>query len=137
MPFIIDDIKAFVEVRPLTAQEIELKNQSNADIVKLLWEEELKWYQRSKTQFIFEGNSYMRYFHSIANSRHRKKLIHSLVQDNCTIEGHEHLKSYITNYYKDIFGASEEGNFSLEQMITPRFPTRKIAFLRHNILRME
>jgi hypothetical protein len=36
MPFIIDDIKAFVEVRPLTAQEIELKNQSNADIVKLL-----------------------------------------------------------------------------------------------------
>jgi hypothetical protein len=74
MPFIIDDIKAFVEVRPLTAQEIELKNQSNADIAKLLREGELKWYQRSKAQFILEGDSNTRYFHSIANARHRKKL---------------------------------------------------------------
>jgi phage gp29-like protein len=50
---IVDDIEAFAEVRPLTAQEIELKNQSNTDISKLLREEELKWYQRSKSQFIF------------------------------------------------------------------------------------
>jgi hypothetical protein len=33
---IIDDVEAFAEVRMLTTQKIELKNQSNADIVKLL-----------------------------------------------------------------------------------------------------
>jgi hypothetical protein len=44
-------------------EEIELKSQSNADIAKLPREEELKWYQRSKAQFILEGDSNTRYFH--------------------------------------------------------------------------
>jgi hypothetical protein len=37
-----------------------------------------------------------------------KKLIHSLVQEEGLIEGHEQLKSYITFYYKGLFGALEE-----------------------------
>jgi hypothetical protein len=78
---IIDDLEAQAEVRPLSMQEIELKSQSNAEIARLLREEELKWYQRSKSQFILEGDSNTRYFHSIANGRHRKKRIRSLVQD--------------------------------------------------------
>ena len=96
-------------------QEIELKSQSNAQIARMLREEELKWYQRSKAQFILEGDSNTRYFHCVANGRHRKKRIHSLVQDEGTIVGHEQLKSYITNYYKGLFGAPEEGNFSLDE----------------------
>ena len=95
---IINDLEAIAEVRPLDEHEIELKSQSNAQIARLLREEELKWYQRSKAQFILEGDSNTRYFHSIANGRHRKKLIHSLIQDEGTIEGHEQLKSYITSY---------------------------------------
>ena len=70
---IIDELEAFAEVRLLSTQEIELKNQSNAEIAGLLREEELKWYQRSKAQFILEGDSNTRYFHSLANGRHRKK----------------------------------------------------------------
>ena len=84
---IIDALEALAEVRLLSAQEIELKSQSNAQIAKLLREEELKWYQRSKAQFILEGDSNTRYFHNIANGRHRKKRIHSLVQDEGLIEG--------------------------------------------------
>jgi hypothetical protein len=94
----IDSLEALAEVRPLSAQEIELKSQSNAQIASLLREEELKWYQRSKAQFILEGDSNTRYFHGVANGRHRKKRIHSLVQDDGRIEGHENLKAYITNY---------------------------------------
>jgi hypothetical protein len=91
---IIDNLEALVEVRPLLPQEIELKSQSNAQIARLLREEEIKCYQRSKSQFILEDDANTRYFHSVANGRHRKKLIHSLVQDEGTIEGHENLKSY-------------------------------------------
>ena len=107
---IIDDLEALAECRPLSMQEIELKIQSDALIARLLREEELKWYQRSKSKFILEGDSNTRYFHSVANGRHRKKRIYSLVQDEGTIEGHEQLKSYITNYYKGLFGAPEEGD---------------------------
>jgi hypothetical protein len=92
------------ELRPQSPQEIELKIQSNAHIADLLGEEELKWYQRSKAQFILERDSNTRYFHGIANGRHRKKCIHFVVQDEGLIEGHEQVKSYITNYYKGLFG---------------------------------
>jgi hypothetical protein len=50
---VIDELEAFAEVRPLTMHEIDLKNQSNAQMASLLREEELKWYQCSKSQFIF------------------------------------------------------------------------------------
>jgi hypothetical protein len=30
------------------------------------------------------------------------------------IAGQEHLKSYITNYYQNLFGASKDGNFSMD-----------------------
>jgi hypothetical protein len=80
-----------------------------------LHEEVIKWYQRSKAQFILEGDSNTRYFRSIANGRHRKKRIHSLVQEEGTIEGHQQLKLYITNYYKSLFGAPNEGNFSMDE----------------------
>jgi hypothetical protein len=49
LPSIIDELEAIAGVRRLSTQEIELKSQSNAHISHLLREEELKWYQRSKT----------------------------------------------------------------------------------------
>jgi hypothetical protein len=76
---IIDGLEALAEIGPLSTQEIELKNQSNAKIASLLREEEIKWYQRSKSQFILEGDSNTHCFHSVANGRHRKKHIHTLV----------------------------------------------------------
>jgi mannosylglycoprotein endo-beta-mannosidase len=110
------------EVSPLSLQQIELKNQSNAKIACLLCKEELKWYQRSKSKFILEGDSNTKYFHSVANGQHRRKRIHSLVQDEGTIEGLDNLKSYITNYYKNLFGAPEEGNLSLDETLTDDIP---------------
>jgi mannosylglycoprotein endo-beta-mannosidase len=89
-----------------------LKNKSNADI------EEIKWYQRAKSQFILDGDVNTRYFHSVANGRYRKKLIHSLIQDEGIIEGHKNFKSYITNYYKGLFGYPEEGTFSMDETQT-------------------
>jgi hypothetical protein len=69
-----------------------------------------------------EGDSNTRYFHGIANGRHRKKHIQYLGQDEVLIEGHEHLKSYITNYYKCLFGSPEESPFSLDETQTDDIP---------------
>jgi mannosylglycoprotein endo-beta-mannosidase len=119
---IIDELEALAEVRLLSSDEMELKSQSNAQITSILREEELKWYQRLKAQFILEGDSNTRYFHGIANGRHRRKRIQSLVQDEGHIEGHEQLKSYITNYYKNLFGPPEESSFSLDEAQTDDIP---------------
>jgi hypothetical protein len=79
-----------------------------------------------------EGDANTRYFHSVANGRHRRKLIHSLVQDEGTIEGHENLKSYITNYYKGLFGSPEEGNFSMDETRTDDIP--QVSIEEKNLL---
>jgi hypothetical protein len=100
---LIDEIEDIFEVWLLYTQEIEFKSHYNAHMASMLREEDLKWYQRSKVQFVLEGDSNTRYFYSISNGRHRKKLIHSLVQDEGMIVGHEQLKSYITSYYKNLF----------------------------------
>ena len=102
----------------MSATESDLKRHSNEQVGRMLREEELKWYQRSNPQFILQGDSNTKYFHNVANGRHRKKCIHSLHQDEGLIEGQEQLKKYITNYYRGLFGAPEEGNFSLDESRT-------------------
>jgi hypothetical protein len=69
-----------------------------------------------------EGDSNTRYFRRIGNGHHRRKRIQSLVQDEGRIEGHEQLKSYITNYYKSLFGPPEESSFSLDETQTDDIP---------------
>jgi hypothetical protein len=44
----------------------------------------------------------------ITNGRHRRELIHSIVQDEGMIERHEQLKSYIRKYYKNMFCHPDE-----------------------------
>jgi hypothetical protein len=51
----------------------------------------------------------------VANGLHRKKYIHTLHQDEGTIEGRNELKKYISKYYKTLFGPPEEANFSLDE----------------------
>jgi hypothetical protein len=38
------------------------------------------------------------------------------------IEGHEQLKSYITKYYKNLFGEPLEGNFTMDERRTDDIP---------------
>ena len=91
-------------------------------VARLLQEEEIKYYQRSKADFILMGDSNTRYFQLVANGRHRKKCIYSLQQDEGRIEGQEELKKYITDYYKSLFGAPAEGNFTLDETRTDDIP---------------
>jgi hypothetical protein len=51
----------------------------------------------------------------VANGKHRKKRILSLDDDNEKIEGQANLKSYITRFYKGLFGESEENSFNLDE----------------------
>jgi hypothetical protein len=72
-----------------------------------------------------------RHEYKILNGRHRKKLIHSLIQDEGTIEGDEQLKSYIRKYYKvysDILRKVTSLWMRVIRMIYPRFLMRKTTY---------
>jgi hypothetical protein len=71
----------------------------------------------------------------VANGRHRKKRIHTLVQDEGTIEGLDNLQNYITSYYKNLFGAPEGGNFSMDETQTDDIP--QVSVEENNFLTAE
>lgn len=66
----------------------------------------MKWALRVKVLKVVQGDDNTQFFHVIANGKHRKKKIIQLEQDEGTVVGHENLKLYISNYYKQLFGAT-------------------------------
>ena len=80
---------------------------------KLRRDEESKWAQRAKVKHIQEGGNNTKYFHLIANGKHRRKKIFQLEQEEGTIVGQSNLKTYISEYYKKLFGAPDRNNFTM------------------------
>ena len=63
------------ETRLLTDGKIEQLEKARDDLIKLLREEELKFYQRAKATDVLLGDNNTKYFQMIANGKHRKKCI--------------------------------------------------------------
>jgi hypothetical protein len=47
-----------------------------------LRDEEIKWYERAKVKTLLEGDANTRFFHLVANGKHRKQHIYRLEDDN-------------------------------------------------------
>jgi len=99
---LLDNLDKKAENSPLCDQEINLKHYLKERLVNLLREEELNWYERAKVKTLLEGDA--RFFHLVANGKHRKQHIYKLENDQGVVIGAEQLKSHIMTYYKDLFG---------------------------------
>jgi hypothetical protein len=70
---LIDELDLKGETTPLDDERAKLRKE-NDDITKLHRDGESKWTQRAKVKHIQEGKTiYTKYFHLIANGKHRKK----------------------------------------------------------------
>jgi exonuclease III len=110
---LIDELDIKAESTVLSSDEREKLTHAKDQINKLRRDEEAKWAQRAKVKHVQEGGDNTKYFHLIANGKHRRKKIFQLEQDDGTIVGDENLKLYITNYYKHLFGPPTSNNFSM------------------------
>jgi hypothetical protein len=59
-------------MQPLSDREIDLKSYFKERLILLLREEEIKWYQRGKMAKLLCGDCNTKYFHLVANGKHRK-----------------------------------------------------------------
>jgi hypothetical protein len=110
---IIDHLDVKAETNILDTNEREELKKANDYLNNLRREEESKWAQRAKVKHIQEGGNNTKYFHLIANGKHRKKKIFQLEQQEGTIVGEDNLQVYITEFYKKLFGAPAPTNISL------------------------
>jgi mannosylglycoprotein endo-beta-mannosidase len=87
-----------------------------------LREEELKWYQRAKVKHLLEGDANTKYYHLLANGRHRKTHIFQLEDGDSIIASDAQLKQHITSYYKSLFGPSDVSLMTLDESQTGDIP---------------
>ena len=93
---IVTDLDTQAEFRTLTNDERNQLESARDDLIKLLREEELKYYQRAKVTDVLLGDNNTRYFQMVANGKHRKKHIFSLEHEGGKIVGQYNLKGHIT-----------------------------------------
>ncbi|WVZ92292.1 LOW QUALITY PROTEIN: hypothetical protein U9M48_038369, partial [Paspalum notatum var. saurae] len=65
--------------------ELNFKHALHERVSLLLREEEIKWYQRAKVKNLLEGDANTKFFHLVANGKHRKVRIFTLDQEDGTI----------------------------------------------------
>ena len=100
----LDDLDRRCELTGLSVADYELRKDLQSSLNKILREEEIKWYQRSKERDLKEGNNITRYFMIKASGRKRKNKIFRFVQDGVIIQGDKELLDYATKFYKELFG---------------------------------
>jgi hypothetical protein len=110
---LLDNLDKKAENGQLSDQEINLKHYLKEHLVSLLREEELKWYERAKVKTLLEGVANTRFFHLVADGRHRKQRIFKLEDDQGVVFGDDCVKTHITNYYKNLFGQPKASGTSL------------------------
>jgi hypothetical protein len=70
---IIDELDIKAETVPLNTSESGRLREANEKLSNLRREEESKWAQRAKVKYVQEGGNNSKYFHLIANGKHRRK----------------------------------------------------------------
>jgi hypothetical protein len=110
---LLQDLDKKEEIDRLSDHVIDLKHYLKERLVSLLREEELKWYERAKVKTLSEGDANTRFFHLVANGKHRKQHIYRLEDDNGGVVSSDRLKCHITNYYKNLFRVPEQTEITL------------------------
>jgi hypothetical protein len=118
----IEALELKAESLPLSDVEREHLRSANDKVARLRRDEESKWAQRAKVKHVQEGGANTKYFHLIANGKHRRKKIYQLEQDEGIVVGQENLKHFITNYYKKLFGPPINNSFTLVESETSDVP---------------
>ncbi|GJT41078.1 reverse transcriptase [Tanacetum coccineum] len=83
------------------------QQQLREEIKELLTREELMWKQRSRIQWLSDGDKNTRFFHSRASNRRKRNSIFRLKdQDGRWIDNEEDVRGLVAHYFNDLFSTS-------------------------------
>jgi hypothetical protein len=87
----LEQLDKKAECTMLSPHKLDVKHCLNVRLMQLLREEEIKWYQRSKSNKLLQGNGNTWYFHLVANGKQRKSHIFQLGMVVRLLKGKSHL----------------------------------------------
>ncbi|KAH7666231.1 RNA-directed DNA polymerase protein [Dioscorea alata] len=102
------------ESRPLSDDEITGASLLRSDLFALLKQEEIYWKQRSRITWLKEGDSNMKYFHSLANGRRNSNFIPHINHNGQWVEGNQEIGKIFRDHFHTLFGTPITNRFLLD-----------------------
>jgi mannosylglycoprotein endo-beta-mannosidase len=93
---LLEKLDKKAEITSLSDQEVNFNHYLKERLILILREEEIKWYERAKVKTLLEGDDNTRFFHLVANGKHRKQHISKLENVQGIVIGDDQLKIHIT-----------------------------------------
>ena len=110
-----------------------LINKLRVEIQGLKYKEEIMWKQRSRVNWLREGDRNTRYFHCKANQRNKHNYILGFEDDNgLWTEDESHMGGLVEAYFTNIFTSSNPSGFDdvLNVMLLTVTPKMNTGLLR-------
>ncbi|KAE8695369.1 hypothetical protein F3Y22_tig00110718pilonHSYRG00104 [Hibiscus syriacus] len=106
------DVLTNINSFQIKAIDWNLKDMLKKELEEVLQQEESLWLQKSRNQWILNGDKNTKYFHSCTMLRRRHNYVEALkATDGSWISDQEVLCLMAVNYYKDLFTSSKvDGN---------------------------
>ncbi|WMV29916.1 hypothetical protein MTR67_023301 [Solanum verrucosum] len=101
-------LEAIQEQRALTDDEAMQKSNLALEFEEVARNEEIAWRQRSRIQWLKQGDKNTKYFHRIATAHKRVNSIDNLKVDGMEVTDAKEIKEAIQNYYKNLYKEEEE-----------------------------
>ena len=100
-------------------------------------EEEIKWKQRSRCQWLKEGDKNTKFFRSMASARMRGNRITSLMVNGPRLENWEGITSHILDFFLSLYTKDDQIKPSLENLHFSSISEESTTWLEGNFLKEE
>ncbi|WMV42421.1 hypothetical protein MTR67_035806 [Solanum verrucosum] len=100
--------EAVQEQRVLTEEEIQQKTNLAITYEQVAKNEEIRWRQRSRIQWLKQRDKNTKFFHRVATSQKRYNSIESLLVDGCNTNDPSVIKETIKSFYQNLYTEPEE-----------------------------
>jgi hypothetical protein len=96
-------LDSYDEDRGLSEEEKERRRGLISDLEASLLQEEICWRQKSRIQWLKEGDKCTKFFHHVANANRRANSIDSLSVNGLPTSDPDIISSHFVNFYKSLF----------------------------------
>lgn len=100
-------LESIMEQRALTDDELLQKTHLSMEFEEVAKNEEIAWKQRSRIQWLKNGDKNTKYFHRVATAHKRFNTIDTIEEGGDTINEADTIKITIQNYYQNLYSEIE------------------------------